>query len=100
MSIYASDAESHLYFSHNLPFSGLGLFFNVKVLRLAPVNVYVTWQSPLEEIRNIFKSWSTRSIKLESQLHLGYLMGIYALDADFNLYFSQNLPFSGLFYQR
>ena len=46
-------------------------------------------------------SSSARSMKLESQLHLGYCMKIYASDAGSHLYFSQNLLFSGLsgFYQ-
>ena len=60
MRIYALDAESHLYFSKQLPFS------------------------------------SARSMKLDSQLHLGYFVGIYASDAEFHLYFWQNVPFFGL----
>ena len=39
-------------------------------------------------------------MKLESQLHLGCCMGMYASDTGYRLYFSQNVLFSGLFYQR
>ena len=43
-----------------------------------------------------FKSSSARSVKLESQLHLGYCMGIHASDAESNIHFLQNLLLSGL----
>ena len=66
------------------------LSVNFKVLCLALVYVLYLKKVPVP-----------LSMTLESQMHLGYCMGIYASDVGSHLYFSQNLLFSefSLFYQ-